>query len=489
MRFRSFRILPTILVVLALAGATQPAMANPRYAAIVFDANSGETLFSRHADATRYPASLTKIMTLYVLFEELEAGRFTLSSRLPVSANAARQPPSKLGLGAGTSIKVEDAIQALTTKSANDVSVVVAEAISGSVAAFAQRMNRTAQALGMNGTTFRNPHGLPNSGQVTTARDMVLLARAVQDRFPSYYSYFSVTSFTYRGTRYRNHNRLLGAVRGVDGIKTGYTRASGYNLVSNVSRDGRHIIAVVLGGRTGASRNAHMRDRIAEHQPRASRSEPPPPLIVATGSPFLARVPRARPDIEAEAEILMSYAAAQPSHDLVAAALAEAAQAEQIAEGDVSDVAEDEIIVVPDLIGERIHAASAVAELAVPAQPADADPIARLTELARIRAGTQDLVAAAPLPRPAGAASPSEAGWHIQIGAVPTEAGALALIEEAQATMGPVLASLAPLTQEIEHRGETLYRARFAGFSNKEEARDTCDELKSRSFACLAMPS
>lgn len=475
-------------------------MANPRYAAIVFDANSGETLFARHADATRYPASLTKIMTLYVLFEELEAGRFTLSTRLPVSANAARQPPSKLGVRAGTSIKVEDAIRALTTKSANDVSVVVAEAVSGSVQAFAARMNRTAQALGMHGTTFRNPHGLPNSGQVTTARDMVLLARAVHDRFPSYYEFFSVTSFTYRGTRYRNHNRLLGAVRGVDGIKTGYTRASGYNLVTNVERDGRHIIAVVLGGRTGASRNAHMRDLIAEHLPRASRTETLPPLIVATGSPFLARVPKARPDIESEAQILMSYAAAEPPRDLVTVALAEA---EQLAQGEIAPadgapgntpievavVADDANDTKPDLIGERINAATAVAELATPAGSTESDPIARLTELARIRAGTQDLVAAAPLPGSAPSAPASEAGWHIQIGAVPTEAGALALIEEAQSTMGSVLASLYPLTQEIEHRGETLYRARFAGFSNKQEARATCNELKSKSFACLAMPN
>jgi D-alanyl-D-alanine carboxypeptidase len=248
------------------------AAANEKYAAIVVDANTGKTLYEDSADEKRYPASLTKMMTLFVLFEELKAGKFTLQSELSVSANAAAQAPSKLSLRAGSKIKVEDAILALTTKSANDASVVVAENVSGSVSQFAERMTRTARALGMNQSTFRNPNGLPNSSQFTSARDMAKLGAALQDRFPQYYKFFSARSFTWKGKKLRNHNRLLGSVAGVDGIKTGYTRASGFNLVSNVRRDGRHIIAVVMGGKTGASRDAHMRDLIAKHLPPPERA-------------------------------------------------------------------------------------------------------------------------------------------------------------------------------------------------------------------------
>ncbi len=494
MRIGPFRLLPILLVLLSLVA---PAQANERYAAIVFDANSGKTLFARHADARRYPASLTKMMTLYVLFEELDAGRLSLSSAMPVSANAARQSPSKLGLRKGSKIKVKDAILALVTKSANDASVVIAEEVSGSVAAFARRMTRTARALGMKNTTFRNPHGLPNSKQITTARDMVLLARALQDRFPKYYKYFSTRSFKFRGANYRNHNRLLGAVRGVDGIKTGYTRASGYNLVTNVERDGRHIIAVVMGGRTGASRNAHMRDLVAKYLPKGSRRETLAALIVHTGPATQyaeARPPRPRPDLEQEDAILLSYAVAAPSRDVVSAALAEAAQAEPapvpIARPIAAPVVRVDVAEPPEVdldpIVQRISTASAVAELAVSAAAEADDPIGKLTRLARIRAGEDELVAGAPAPGAIVVAA--EPGWHIQIGATPTERGALDLIEKAQKRMGPTLASLSPLTQTVEHRGETLYRARFAGFDNMEEARATCAKLKRKSFACLPMP-
>jgi D-alanyl-D-alanine carboxypeptidase len=240
--------------------------------------NTGETLFARNADDKRYPASLTKMMTLYVLFEELDAGRLSLDSKLSISANAAAQAPSKLGLRAGKTIEVEDAILGLTTKSANDAAVVIAENVSGSVSGFAERMNRTARAVGMNSTTFRNPNGLPNPGQTTTARDFARLGAALQRRFPQYYKFFSARSFTYAGKKYRNHNRLLGSVEGVDGIKTGYIRASGFNLVSNVRRGDKHIIAVVMGGKTGASRDAHMRELIAKYMPAAKGDSPTAPL-------------------------------------------------------------------------------------------------------------------------------------------------------------------------------------------------------------------
>ncbi len=269
--------------------------AEHNYAAIVVDANTGEVLFSRNANASRYPASLTKMMTLYLIFEDLERGKISLNSRLTVSRNAANQAPSKLGLAAGSTIRVEDAILALVTKSANDVAMVVAENLSASAEAFAWRMTQTARSLGMNSTTFRNPHGLPDSAQVTTAADMALLGRALQDRFPQYFGYFSTPSFTWNGTTYRNHNNLLGE-DGVQGIKTGYTNASGYNLVVSLQRDNRYVVAVVMGGNTSSSRDAHMRDLIETYLPRASTGPRIAPLVVASPTDLIpVPLPRTNP--------------------------------------------------------------------------------------------------------------------------------------------------------------------------------------------------
>jgi D-alanyl-D-alanine carboxypeptidase len=341
-------------------------------------------------------------------------------------------------------------------------------------------MNRTARALGMNSSTFRNPHGLPDAGQTSTARDFVRLAQALQDRFPRYYGYFGKRSFTYKGARHRNHNRLLGSVAGVDGIKTGYTRASGFNLVTNVRRDGKHLIAVVMGGKTASRRDAHMRELIAEYLPKAKRGDRSAPVVIAeaeTHEPADIRLPRARP--VAASVGALAYAAQPAQEDAVSIALAEAAEAE----GDRTDPDEEEI----DPIAVRIGVATEVAEAAAPAT-GSADSLARLKELALIRAGKQDIVAA---PRAVRSSEPraSEAGWHIQIGAVPTEAGAHALIAKAQEKLGDKLDERRPLTQEIDHNGTTLFRARFAGFSGKEEARATCDALKKKSIACLAIPN
>jgi D-alanyl-D-alanine carboxypeptidase len=242
---------------------------NPPYASIVVDINSGRTLQATHADALRHPASITKVMTLYMLFEQIERGRFKLDSELRVSRFAASQKPSKLGLSAGSTIAVEDAIKALVTKSANDVAVVVAEAIGGSEERFGQMMTAKARSIGMSRSVFRNASGLPNPAQVTTARDLVTLGRAVHDRFPRFYHYFNTRSFEFDGYAYRNHNRLLGRVEGVDGIKTGFTRASGFNLLTSARADGRHLITVVLGGRSSRARDAQVAALVEAHLPRA----------------------------------------------------------------------------------------------------------------------------------------------------------------------------------------------------------------------------
>lgn len=231
---------------------------DPRFAAIVVDAASGKILHAENADAQRYPASLVKMMTLYLLFSVVDSGRLGLNSELVVSAQAARQPPSKLGLKAGSSIRVADAIAALCVKSANDVAAVVAENLAGSEAGFAAEMTRTARSLGMRSTIFRNASGLPDPSQTTTARDMAVLARALQTRFPRQYANFSRQSFSWEGKVYENTNKLLGEVPGMDGIKTGYTNASGFNLATSVRRGGSRIIVVVMGEKSSASRNAEV---------------------------------------------------------------------------------------------------------------------------------------------------------------------------------------------------------------------------------------
>jgi D-alanyl-D-alanine carboxypeptidase len=238
---------------------------SPQFSSIIVDGNSGAVLASNNPDGIRRPASLTKIMTLYLLFERLESGKMKLDTEMEVSEHASEQAPTKLGLRPGQTLKVEDAIKGLVTRSANDAAVVIAEAIAGDEAEFARLMTRKARALGMSKTTYRNASGLPNDEQLTTARDQATLGRAIQDRFPRYYRYFATSVFNYRGQSIRNHNRLLGNVEGVDGIKTGYTRASGFNLVSSMRRGNRHLIGVVLGGRSGGSRDATMRNLLAEN--------------------------------------------------------------------------------------------------------------------------------------------------------------------------------------------------------------------------------
>jgi D-alanyl-D-alanine carboxypeptidase len=259
----------------------------PRYSDIVVDGNSGAILHATNPDALRHPASLTKIMTLYLLFEQLESGRVKIDSSFDVSEHAAVQSPTKLGLRDGQTIKVEDAIKGIVTRSANDAAVVVAENIGGDEESFAKLMTRKAQSLGMSHTVYRNASGLPNDEQITTARDQALLGRAIQERFPHYYKYFSTRTFEYHGESIGNHNRLLGSVEGVDGIKTGYISASGFNIVTSVHRDNRFLLAVVFGGSSAGSRDERMRELIRDHIAEAS---------VQHGAPLVADAGDAKAD-------------------------------------------------------------------------------------------------------------------------------------------------------------------------------------------------
>jgi D-alanyl-D-alanine carboxypeptidase len=277
--------LTSLAAALAITNDTaQAEKYSPPTASIVVDGNSGAVLQASNPDALRHPASLTKIMTLYLLFERLEAGNFKLDNMLTVSEHASEQAPTKLGLKPGQTIAIEDAIKAIVTKSANDAAVAIAENLGGDESRFAKLMTQKAHDLGMTRTTYTNASGLPDDAQITTARDQALLGRLIQKRFPHYYKYFSTESFVYHGDTMRNHNQLLGSIEGVDGIKTGFTRASGFNLVTSVHRDGRYIVAVVMGGRSSLERDAHMRELISAHiretalkqaVPASAKSNPP----------------------------------------------------------------------------------------------------------------------------------------------------------------------------------------------------------------------
>ena len=245
-------------------------LSSDKYAAVVVDANTGKVLYERNARDIRYPASLTKMMTLYMMFEAIDQGRLGMETQIPVSAYAAGRPPTKIGFKAGQSIDARSAILALCVRSANDVASAVAEHLGGSEERFAAMMTAKARQLGMRQTTFRNASGLPDEGQRTSAHDMALLSMALRKRFPHHYHYFRNRDFTYNGKLIRGHNDLLGRVPGVDGLKTGYIRASGFNLATSVSRRGKRIVAVVLGGESAKSRNRHMEELIEMYLPRAS---------------------------------------------------------------------------------------------------------------------------------------------------------------------------------------------------------------------------
>src|SRR6266851_9867805 len=266
----------------------------PPYADIVVDDNSGQVLHEINPDSPRHPASLTKIMTLYLLFEQLADKKLGLDSRLPVSAHASAQAPTKLGLKPNDTISVEDAIKGIVTRSANDAAVVIAEAIAGSEREFAALMTHKAQTLGMANTVYVNASGLPADAQITTAREQALLGRAIQEQFPEYFRYFAIPCFQYHGVEISNHNALLREMQGVDGIKTGYTEASGYNLVSSVRRGDRHLVGVVLGGTSNAARDARMRQLIEECIRQASTLRTAPvALEAAPPSTALISAPKA----------------------------------------------------------------------------------------------------------------------------------------------------------------------------------------------------
>jgi D-alanyl-D-alanine carboxypeptidase len=470
--------------------------ANPLYAAMVVDAKTGAILHQSNPDNRRHPASLTKIMTLYLLFERLEAGKLKLSTPLEVSAAASSQAPTKLGLKPGDSIKVEDAIGGLITKSANDAAVAVAEALAGSEAEFARQMTRKAHALGMRNTVYRNASGLPHNEQVTTARDQAVLGIAIQSRFPRYYRYFATETYSYRGQELQNHNRLLGRVEGVDGIKTGYTHASGFNLVSSVRRDGRHIVAVVLGGRSAQLRDARMRDLINSHIMEASTkgaltkiAETAEPRLAPIASQQMTAASAPMPLTPQLSEATAAIAGRQPGSTApikpipVKTVTVKLVPARNMPPIDPAPVrsAEFEPMSVAALAPEPVEQTEAHA-IPVEAKPVEAKPIeakpveAKLTEISPPAAKT--IVTSAPIRQPV------RHGWVIQVGALEDESEAKARLGSAQRKATSLLEKANAYTERTTKDGKTYYRARFAGF-DRDKAEAACRQLKRSEIPCV----
>jgi D-alanyl-D-alanine carboxypeptidase len=510
---------------------------SPPYSAIVVDHNSGRVLHATNPDSSRHPASITKIMTLYLLFEQLEAGKLKLDTELPVSSHASVQAPSKLYLRPGQSIAVEDAIKALVTKSANDVAVVVAEAIAGDEEEFAKLMTRKARALGMTRTVYANASGLPDDEQITTARDQALLGRAIQDRFPRYYRYFSTSSFYFRGHAIRNHNRLLGRVAGVDGIKTGFINKSGFNLVTSVRRGNRHLVAVVIGGKSGSARDARMRALIEENIGEGATERTAAKIVEGASAQAQAKpattpgiglhLPRAEPASRVESVTRAEpapYAVdpARPDSTPLPAAPARPTpgSTEPIAAVPVRTLTVRAANTVQNAAMTALSLAAAGGGQVPAAPPAAASPASAAAPAAAPAAAAAPRqyhtasaaavpVATAPAAKPAAPGAPParpasvpasepqqtaaisaapkvRAGWIIQIGAFPDEGEARERLESARTIAKGILGHADPFTERVTKGRETLYRARFAGL-NERRAEAACKYFKRNNIDCFAV--
>ena len=517
-RFTLWRIVAALLFsVIVLGPVTAQAAKVPRaYAGIVVDAKSGKVLYESDADEYRYPASVTKVMTLYVLFQELEAGKIKLKDKMKVSKFAASAVPTKLGLKAGSSITVENAIKALVTLSANDMARVIAEYVSGSESAFAKRMTSTAKALGMTRTTYANASGLPDSRQMTTVRDQAVLAQAIYEHFPTYYKYFQTKSFTYGKRTYGNHNNLLGK-NGVDGIKTGYINASGYNLMTAARTNGKHIVVIGFGFNKAGSRDAKVRELVQKYLPKArsgsyiaSIPEPGRKGGVPAQGPEVrvasAPMPMAFPRFRGVETALMVEAPANPEMgigdvdaDVSVASIAPDPNARPV------DLAMPPAIQAVDAVAPmrrptlgQVVGAFTDAYLGAPPAPLGATrPSAPIVPPVGIGAGGEpiDLMTSGSVQQVAEAApeqplpAPVQPGrWIVQIGAAPNETGANTLLSDATGKVGK-LSAFEPFVQRFDKDGQTFYRARFGGFSDKDAANEMCKQLKQAKMSCLAMQS
>ena len=434
-----------------------PALARS-YSAVVVNAENGDLLYQVNPDAPKYPASLTKMMTAYMAFDALKKNQVNLDSEFTVSAFAAKQSPSKLGLAKGSKITVKNALLALATRSANDMAVTIAENLGGSESRFAAAMTQKARQLGMDNTTFRNASGLPNPGQRTTARDMAILAVALMRDFPEYYHFFSTTSFTYKGQVIGNHNKLLGHYAGADGIKTGYIHDSGFNLVASAKRDGHRLIGVVFGGKTPYLRDRHMESlldqnfaKLADHP-----NKRPDELLYANyrgpSANFLSKSYAALPDNgssyprSAKAGLASDFQY-DPRHPFP--------HRGDVAESDDMEsesLAEEETATKPAAVAE----ADQIVTPAVTVKVVDTEEVKR-----------------------------QKTGWAIQIGAFKQYKQAKAALNRAAKLASATKAKASISTSKLAHN-QVLYRARLVGI-DKAAADQACRVLSQHQMKCLPL--
>jgi len=471
----------------------------PAYSSIVMDANSGTVMQATDAESPRHPASLTKIMTLYLLFERLEAGKIKLTSEMPASPHAAAQAPSKLGLKPGETIQVETAIRAIVTKSANDVAVVVSEALGGDESNFASLMTAKAHALGMKHTTYRNASGLPDDQQITTARDQAVLGRAIQDRFPNYYRYFSTRTFDFRGKEMRNHNHLLGNVEGVDGIKTGYIHDSGFNIVTSVRRGNRHIVAVVFGGSTANARDARVRSLIDNNINIAATKRTAPPIVEGWETAdarakdgkdkdkeqaAAAAVPQATPPANSALDA-PTPGSTDPIKPIAVKTVTVHPGAMRTAS--LSPLPSDSRNLNPAPTTADAASVTTVATIKSEAPPPP-PPGARPGVLGVLPTKIASAGDSVPMPAPAAepAAKTRSGGWLIQVGAFDDEKDAKQRLAAAQSKAQDQLGRANPFTERVTKGDKAMFRARFAGLE-KDQAETACKHLKRSEIPCMLL--
>ncbi|MGY5801249.1 serine hydrolase [Rhizobium sp. LEGMi12c] len=428
------RLLMALSAAVLLLGAPAASFAGSAY--FIMDAKTGKVLASSNADDLNHPASLTKMMTLYMTFEAIHRGKLSWNTRIPVSRFAAAKPPTKLGLKPGGTVTVREAVDGMIIKSANDAAAAMAEALGGSESGFARLMTQKAREIGMRRTTFLNASGLPNMQQWTTARDMSTLAVALINNYPQEYRLFSQAGFNYRGRSVRGHNNLMYRYEGMDGIKTGYTNASGFNLVSAVRQGNRRVIGVVMGGATARGRDALMASLLDRYIPKASAVSSSR-LIASVGG---GKTPRQVEVASASDDVAVDV-------DAQTTATTTPAPARKRTE------------VVP-------MAFAAASNVTVPMdRPAAMDEI---------------LVANK---------SAATGSWQVQIAATPTAQAAKDLLSEAKSKAGNALANASPYTEAVGKGGNTVYRARFVGFASRDDANSACSALKRKDFDCMLLPS
>jgi serine-type D-Ala-D-Ala carboxypeptidase (penicillin-binding protein 5/6) len=441
------KILVAFSAALVLLNSTVATFAGSAY--FVMDAKTGKVLTSDSADQLNHPASLTKMMTLYLAFDALHRGKIGWDTKLKVSKNAANKHPTKLGLKAGTTVTVREAVNGMIVKSANDAATVMGEALGGSESGFGRMMTQKARALGMSRTVFVNPSGLPDPRQITTARDMSTLAVALINDYPTEYRLFSQTGFVYRGRPIRGHNNLMYRYQGMDGIKTGYTDASGFNIVSAVRQGNRRVIGVVMGGATARSRDDKMAGLLNRYVKEAA-STGNSRLVASIGG-------RGAKNVE--------VASASPDIDIPTAA---PRHVDQVVTQSIAQATTKSVLPTRSLGTLEAHSGIATETGRDMAIPLD-------------RPQVQDEIL--------NAGKPDAGRWQVQIAASPSAKAAMDLLTKAQSKTGGALANASPSAQAVGKGGSKVYRARFIGFDSRDAAASACTALKKHDFDCLLLPS